>query len=760
MKKQVKRVSLIFVLTFLLLFLTSCDPINNLINNLTSGFGESSDVEEEKFVKITFDYEIDGYLDFSLSIKKGEKIYEPINPVVKGYTFKGWYKEEEMELPYNFKTPVIEDLRIIAHWEEANIEPPKKENLTVTYNYNMPNVNITVIEISEESKTIEPLSPLRAGYEFVGWFTKNDEKFDFDEVLIDDLTLIAKWEEKEDVPIIKEDISVLFKFNNDFNNIEIKIPYGAKVIEPKKPTKEGFTFVGWFVNENDVFNFQTNIIKDLTLIAKWQEGDDEPVKPVTEDVKIKFNFNAPHFNDAEIKMKKGSKPIEPKPIEQEGFLFVGWFTDLSETVPFDFNQPINEDIGLIAKWKSVSYTPVYIDVTFIYYDEDDEVNMFIVNVEKDFAMEEPLSPTKKYYNFLGWYKEDSEEAFDFTETINDSYVFIGKWELKDEKVRVSFMKSESELLTAVMVSLGSLVTPVEVEADSLNIFIGWKDHEGNFFDFSQPIFSKTILYATYYPSYLDAVNEISKNVMRGNVTIYKYLYNSNPRFGNPEPIHKSQGSGAIIKKDSNDFYVLTNSHVTTTYYKTDDEVVTNAPYAVYEIEDYLGKIYIGTLIIDGEDKEKSNVDHDLAILKFTINPLDDNNNLKAIPIANEFDTNHILAIVGQPHGQKNTITFGAYLETGNRMIKGITETKRYEAVTISAPGASGSSGSMVINQNHEIIGTVFAGASETGFVDSTYMIIVPFSYILLIMAELNDHLVMANMVTIQSMMNLDLRVCY
>lgn len=47
---------------------------------------------------------------------------------------------------------------------------------------------------------------------------------------------------------------------------------GGKAIEPKEPTREGYIFDGWYQGET-AFDFATEITENITLTAKWKEGD-------------------------------------------------------------------------------------------------------------------------------------------------------------------------------------------------------------------------------------------------------------------------------------------------------------------------------------------------------------------------------------------------------------------------------------------------------------------------------------------------------
>ena len=897
MSRRLKKITLVLILSVFLFVLSGCDLINNLINNISGNNNTQPPVEEViELAKVTFDYNLEDYENFSISIKKGERIYEPIEPIISGYIFRGWYLNST---PYNFQNVINNDTTIVASWEIGDPNPPLEENVLVTYNYNMPGINLAVIKVNKGSKTIEPLAPERINYRFLGWYL-NNELFDFDTNLNDSITLKAEWVEEIIEPVVP-DVSVSFDFDNGTSPISIKIESGTKVIEPKSPTKEGYTFVGWFKNILDTvpYNFQAHLTTDLSLIAKYEESGleppdpdpviedvliqfnynvtnvddaqimivkgtkvlepkvilnegytfvgwfknitdtepynfDEPVNndlgliakwivaeppaPIietvvvtfnhnvpnieneqvtiekgtkvielrateragytfvgwfkniedtipynfndlvnndlgliakweveepdplepTETVVVTFNYNVPNVNPEQVSIEKGTKVLEPKIIEHEGYTFVGWFKNILDTIPYNFNAPVNSDLSLEAKWDSVPYTPTYVDVTFIDQDEDNNIIIDVVVVEKGDTMTAPTPPERSYYDFVGWVEDGSTTIFNFLNPINREYIFVAKWQLKSGTVRVSFMEKigDTEPIESNLIALGSCATPPTLPEDPNNYFVGWTDINGVFFDFSTPIFELTILYAKYYPNYIDSINNISKNIMRGNVKIYKSLYNSLSPLATP--IINTIGSGSIVKKVGDDYYILTNSHVISKWYKVDEENYAEAPYAKYEIEDYMGTKYTGTVVIDGQDGI-SGVDHDLAIIKFNLPENPDNNNLNIIPISNAFDedTTQVLTAVGNPARQLNTITYGNFLNRGISSVKTVDgTTKEYSRFMISTPGAGGSSGSMVVDQNFEIVCVIFAGGAGVGFLESTYMLAVPLEYVHMIMDEL------------------------
>ena len=50
----------------------------------------------------------------------------------------------------------------------------------------------------------------------------------------------------------------------------IQVEYGNKIARPATPTKDGFIFIGWYTEDDQVYDFDTSVITDFTLHAKWK----------------------------------------------------------------------------------------------------------------------------------------------------------------------------------------------------------------------------------------------------------------------------------------------------------------------------------------------------------------------------------------------------------------------------------------------------------------------------------------------------------
>ena len=145
-----------------------------------------------------------GLLDFiTKRVDHGETVEKPEDPVRDGYVFRGWFPSFETDEPFDFNTPITMGIMLHARWEVA------PEIWSVDFNLHggvmTPDFDPQQIEDGEYAKqpTVEPQ---RDGYEFVGWFTLEDEGelFDFLIPVIMNLTIHAQWEYVPSVPIDPE----------------------------------------------------------------------------------------------------------------------------------------------------------------------------------------------------------------------------------------------------------------------------------------------------------------------------------------------------------------------------------------------------------------------------------------------------------------------------------------------------------------------------------------------------------------------------
>ena len=123
--------------------------------------------------------------------------------------------------------------------------------------------------VTEGKKVAKPEDPEREGFVFLGWFL-NDEEFDFETPITENIILVAKWEDASQM------MNVTFMDGLE-EYLVIPVVSGAKVEKPEDPVKEGFVFLGWFLNDEE-FDFETPITENIILVAKWEEVE-VPLEP-------------------------------------------------------------------------------------------------------------------------------------------------------------------------------------------------------------------------------------------------------------------------------------------------------------------------------------------------------------------------------------------------------------------------------------------------------------------------------------------------
>ena len=124
--------------------------------------------------------------------------------------------------------------------------------------------NKSLFVLTSNGKIIKPRDPVKKGYRFAGWYL-GDELFDFDTKISGDIVLHAKWE-----GIGKNKIT--FDFNDGKNKSTLEVE--GSVRKPGNPLREGYKFIGWY-NGNKLFDFDSEITEDITLVAKWEKQEEQ-----------------------------------------------------------------------------------------------------------------------------------------------------------------------------------------------------------------------------------------------------------------------------------------------------------------------------------------------------------------------------------------------------------------------------------------------------------------------------------------------------
>ena len=306
------------------------------------------------------------------------------------------------------------------------------DKYTVTFNSNGGS-EVKAQEVENGKTVAKPTNPTRDGYTFKGWYTDSalTKEYDFKTVVTGNLTLYAKWEKVEEAAT---KVTVTFNSNGGSEVASQTVDEGAKVTKPGDPTRDGYTFGGWYTDEalTTPYNFESAVTANLTLYAKWNE--------VVNVYKIEFVTGDESIPINPVEVNEGDTPLMPADPTRDGYTFGGWFTDEEFKVAFDAQKPVTANVKLYAKWDKVVETETLtrtLDVTRKDFELTSDGKTTKDEVVGYFTLEAGMKPESKTagdcYNTQGkLIKFTTTSAGKLTVNFEGASGSLTKWSIYDE----------------------------------------------------------------------------------------------------------------------------------------------------------------------------------------------------------------------------------------------------------------------------------------------------------------------------------------
>lgn len=319
----------------------------------------------------TLTFEENGGTEVSdLQIPVNEIPEMPENPTKEGYTFGGWYLDEGLKFKYN------------AGKMEGNVTIYAKWNVN-SYSINYVTngaAQITADRFDFGSEIQLPETPTKTGYEFIGWYTdaELEEEFTLTTMPAKDITLYAAWDANDfTIKFVSQDEEV--------EALRQVVEYGQKVTQPENPVREGYTFKGWYLEE-EAYDFSTIITEEVTLTAKWEINSYKVTYDTVGGSEIAEETYTYHAN-----------LVEPTRPTKLGYVFGGWTLN---DEPFDFagsQMPAN-DITIKVNWLAGEYA--------IYFNKNNaQATGTVATIATNYEKEEEI-PANAFellgYTFVEW----------------------------------------------------------------------------------------------------------------------------------------------------------------------------------------------------------------------------------------------------------------------------------------------------------------------------------------------------------------------
>ncbi|EAC5012735.1 internalin [Listeria monocytogenes] len=271
-------------------------------------------------------FNIDGNTSEVKTVTEEDLIPEPTNPTKQGYTFDGWYDAETGGTKWDFTTGQMpaNDLMLYAHFSVNSYQ--------VNFDIDGAVMNEAVVY---DTLLNEPTAPTKQGYTFDGWYDAETggNKWDFKTMKMpaNDVTLYAHFTVS----------SYQVNFDIDGAVTNEAIVYDTLLNEPATPTKQGYTFDGWYDAETggNKWDFKTMKMpaNDVTLYAHF----------TINNYQANFDIDGSVTNETITYDTLLNEPTAPT---KQGFLFDGWYDAEVGGTKWDFNtmkMPAN-DITLYA----------------------------------------------------------------------------------------------------------------------------------------------------------------------------------------------------------------------------------------------------------------------------------------------------------------------------------------------------------------------------------------------------------------------------
>ena len=338
----------------------------------------------------------------------------PTDVTRTGYTFKGWYYNENLT-----GSPVT----AIGDTETGNKEYWAKWEInqyTITFDTNGGS-EIAPITQDYGTKITTPADPTRKGYTFKGWDKEIPKTMP-----AENMTVKAQWEINR--------YTITFDTAGGSEIAPITQDYGTNITSPADPIREGYTFIGW-----DREIPKTMPAENITVTAQWEIN------------RYTITFDTAGGSEiAPITQNYGMNITAPANPTRKGYTFKGWDKEIPETMPA-------ENITVKAQWEINQYTIAF----------DTNGGSEIAPITQDYGtnITAPANPTRKGYTFKGWDKE-------IPETMPAENITVkAQWEIN--QYTIAFVTNGGSEIAPITQDYGTEITAPDNPTREGYTFIGW-----------------------------------------------------------------------------------------------------------------------------------------------------------------------------------------------------------------------------------------------------------------------------------------------
>lgn len=349
-----------------------------------------------------------------------------------------------------------------------------------------------------------PAIPQKAKHIFIGWYLdlSDEAMYNFGTPVEGDVDLYAKY-----IAIENKKYTVKFySYDGTQYGGTQKIEEGKTAILPGTPYRDGYNFLGWYV-EGEVdapFDFATGITADTNLYAMFeartytvtfQDGDtvlatstvrygqaataptapaktgydfvgwDATFKVILRDTVINAMYKAKtyavmffDYNYRKIGATQyvayGQSAVAPNAPQRVGYTFVGWQPEFDD---------VTDDIAVFPVYEKNKYTYTYLDGTST-----------VDTVEVEYGARATMPDVDKDgYVFVGWFIQGTDTKYDFNTTVTAARTLEARWQKILATTHTVRFMVDGMLYNRQIVEEGTAATAPADPTKLGHTFVGW-----------------------------------------------------------------------------------------------------------------------------------------------------------------------------------------------------------------------------------------------------------------------------------------------
>ena len=390
--------------------------------------------------------------------EEGETVVVPIATNKADYEFEYWLLDgtTTQYQPGDTITVGNSDIKIVAIYAPI----PK-------YSVSFYDGNTLIFEntgLLSGANAVAPAGPSKAGYTFVAWEIENTSTRyiagQFVSVSNANIKLVAVYDA---LPTY----TVSFYNGTEVVSSTAGLYAGESAVAPAGPSKPGYTFVGWRVeNTTTVYQVGDEITVNDTNIKLVAVYDALPTYTVS-------FYNGTEVVSSTAGLYAGESAVAPAGPSKLGYTFVGWKVENTTTVYQAGDEIIVNDtnIKLVAEYEQdlANYTlSFYVDGVVVDSDSYEYGHVFTM----------PTAPSKLGYIFSGWQLIGGEQTVyqaGDTLTVDEDMIFAGYYvEDTSDDIRVIF-RVDGVRYEVNYYELGETLVWPTAPVSQDKTFVGWQE---------------------------------------------------------------------------------------------------------------------------------------------------------------------------------------------------------------------------------------------------------------------------------------------